>query len=167
MAAGSGTRPRIREFFFRRGESDRDDRSASEAGGFNRSHLHLVPGTTRPVRGEGDVPAVSKVADQLFQAGHPPAARRSPHHLVAEPLQRARHIFAVPVTAAQDHEPPAVRLSQIGVGHHQELIVVKGVHVRAFRPMDVEDDIFIDGGPTEHPAQRSDEHARQYRSEPQ
>src|SRR5438445_684622 len=81
MAAGSGRRPTIAEFFFRRGEGDRHERSATETGGLDRAHLHAMTRAARTVGREGDVPAVPKLADHLLQAGHAAAAGGAPHHL--------------------------------------------------------------------------------------
>ena len=88
-----------------------------------------MTGATGSVGGEGRVPSLPQMPHHLLQATDGAAAGGASDHQMAEALQRSGHVFAVTVAAAQNGQPPAVAMPEVGVGHHQQLIVEKGMHI--------------------------------------
>ncbi len=156
-----------REFFFRGRKDDRDDRRATKPRGLDDPDLHHVPGSPRPVGGEGGVEPAAQMPDHLLQTRCATTAGGPAHHQMAEPLKRARYVFPIAVPAAEDRQPAAARRPQVGIGHHQQLIVEEGVHVRPALPAQGQYRLFVHPLPAHQPAQRADQAGGQWRGQSQ
>ncbi len=144
-------------FFFGDGERHRDDRRSTEASCGDDPDLDLVTRATGSVGGEGRVPSLAQMPHHLLQATDGAAAGGASDHQMAETLQRPRHIFPITMAAAQNGQPTPAGMPEIGIGHHQQLIVEKGMHVGSAALMQAQNDVLIDVFPARHNAEAADD----------
>ena len=121
----------------------------------------------RTVGGKRRVETAAQVANHLLQPPHPSPSGRAPHHQVAEAGEGARDVLPVAVPAAQHRQAATEALSGVGVSHHQQLVVEKGVHVGPPPVVQVEHHLLVDVAPPHQPVQDPDEPACQRRTETQ